>query len=425
QSLSETNEAITTSGQLTASDVDNEDNAFKTSTLVGTYGTFNIDESGAWTFIANDAFDALNENENISETFSVASIDGTASTVTIQINGTNDAATVSSESQSLSETNEAITTSGQLTASDVDNEDNAFKTSTLVGTYGTFNIDESGAWTFTANDNFDALNENENISETFNVASIDGTASKVTIQINGTNDAATVSSESQEINETDSAITTGGQLTSNDVDNEDNTFISDTLIGTYGTFNIDESGAWTFIANDAFDALNENENISETFSVASIDGTASTVTIKINGTNDTATVSSESQSLSETNEAITTSGQLTASDVDNEDNTFISETLVGSYGTFNIDKSGTWTFTANDAFDALNENENISETFNVASIDGTASTVTIQINGTNDAAVVSSQRLEVDETDSAIITGGQLTSNDVDNEDNTFISDTL
>ncbi|WP_299660704.1 BspA family leucine-rich repeat surface protein [uncultured Psychromonas sp.] len=423
--INETDAPITTAGQLTASDVDNEDNTFISDTLIGTYGTFNIDESGAWTFIANGAFDALNENENISETFNVASIDGTASTVTIQINGTNDAATVSSESQSLSETNEAITTSGQLTASDVDNEDNAFKTSTLVGTYGTFNINESGAWTFTANDAFDALNENENISETFNVASIDGTVSTVTIKINGTNDAATVSSESQSLSETNEAITTSGQLTASDVDNEDNTFISDTLIGTYGTFNINESGAWTFTANDAFDALNENENISETFNVASIDGTVSTVTIKINGTNDAATVSSESQEINETDSAITTGGQLTSNDVDNEDNTFISDTLIGTYGTFNIDESGAWTFTANDAFDALNENENISETFYVASIDGTASTVTIQINGTNDAAVVSSQRLEVDETDAPITTAGQLTASDVDNEENTFAANTI
>ncbi len=99
--LSETNDSITTSGQLTANDVDNEDNTFIASTLVGSYGTFNLTASGAWTFTANDAFDALNENESVSETFNVASIDGTASTVSIQINGTNDAATVSSESQVL------------------------------------------------------------------------------------------------------------------------------------------------------------------------------------------------------------------------------------------------------------------------------------------------------------------------------------
>ncbi len=425
KAINETDAPITTSGQLTASDVDNEDNTFIANTLVGSYGTFKLTESGAWTFTANDAFDALNENESVSETFNVASIDGTASTVTIQINGTNDAATVSSESQEINETNDSITTSGQLTASDVDNEDNTFIANTLVGSYGTFNLTASGAWTFTANEAFDQLNENESVSETFNVASIDGTASTVSIQINGTNDAATVSSESQEINETNDSITTSGQLTANDVDNEDNTFIASTLVGSYGTFNLTASGAWTFTANDAFDQLNENESVSETFNVASIDGTASSVNIQINGTNDAATVSSESQEINETNDSITTSGQLTASDVDNEDNTFIANTLVGSYGAFNLTASGAWTFTANDAFDALNENENVSETFNVASIDGTASTVSIQINGTNDAATVSSESQEINETNDSITTSGQLTANDVDNDNDSFISDTL
>ncbi len=99
----------------------------------------------------------------------------------------------------------------------------------MVGSYGEFNLTASGAWTFTANDAFDALNENESVSETFNVASIDGTASTVSIQINGTNDAATVSSESQSLSETDAPITTSGQLTANDVDNDNDSFIPDTL----------------------------------------------------------------------------------------------------------------------------------------------------------------------------------------------------
>ncbi|WP_166373315.1 Ig-like domain-containing protein, partial [Psychromonas sp. SA13A] len=353
-------------------------------------GYFTIDaNSGAVTLtevgeatLANDAL--IDTYFKLSVVANDGQIDSLEMTADILFSATNDAALVSLETKVINEADEPITTSGQLTASDVDNEDNTFISETLVGSYGTFNIDKSGTWTFTANDAFDALNENENISETFNVASIDGTASTVTIQINGTNDAAVVSSQRLEVDETDSAIITGGQLTSNDVDNEDNTFISDTLIGTYGTFNIDESGAWTFAANDNFDALNENENISETFNVVSIDGTASTVTIQINGTNDAAVVSSQRLEVDETDAPITTAGQLTASDVDNEENTFAANTIVGKYGTFTINASGAWVFTAKSAFNQLIEGEHYAETFNVSSIDGTISTVTIQINGTRE-----------------------------------------
>ena len=92
--------------------MDNTDDSFTADTIVGTIGTFDIDAAGAWSFTANSAFDDLNVGDNVTETFNVTSVDGTASTVTIQINGTNDAATVSSASQTLTETDAALTTTG-------------------------------------------------------------------------------------------------------------------------------------------------------------------------------------------------------------------------------------------------------------------------------------------------------------------------
>ncbi|WP_220733816.1 VCBS domain-containing protein, partial [Shewanella morhuae] len=67
------------------------------------------------------------------------------------------------------------------------------------------------------------------------------------------------------------------------------------------------------------------------------------------------------------------------------------------------------TFTANSAFDALNVGDSITETFNVTSIDGTPSTVKITIEGTNDAAVVSSADVTLTETNAPLTTGGTLT----------------
>ena len=74
------------------------------------------------------------------------------------------------------------------------------------GTYGDFTIDAGGNWTFTANSTFDSLDETQSISETFNVTSVDGTPSTVQITINGTNDAATVSSASDTLTETDAIL---------------------------------------------------------------------------------------------------------------------------------------------------------------------------------------------------------------------------
>ena len=101
-----------TSGTLTATDPDNPDNTFTPSSTTGTIGDFSIDAAGNWTFTANSAFDNLNVGDSVNETFNVTSVDGTPSTVQITINGTNDAATVSSDSQTLAETDVPVSDLG-------------------------------------------------------------------------------------------------------------------------------------------------------------------------------------------------------------------------------------------------------------------------------------------------------------------------
>jgi VCBS repeat-containing protein len=323
----------------------------------------------------------------LTDTFTVYAEDGAAKVVTVTINGTNDAAIVSSASEELTETNAPLSTSGTLTSDDVDNPDNVFTPGSTTGAIGDFSIDAAGNWIFTANSAFDSLNVGGSVSETYNVTSVDGTPSTVKITINGTNDAAIVSSASKELTETNASLSTSGTLTSDDVDNPDNVFTPGSTTGLIGDFSIDASGNWTFTANSAFDSLNVGDSVSETYNVTSVDGTASTVEITVNGTNDAAIVSSAVVALAETNAPLSTSGTLTSDDVDNPDNAFTASSTTGSIGSFSIDASGHWTFTANSAFDSLNVGGSVSETYHVTSIDGTPSTVQITINGTADGPV--------------------------------------
>ncbi|WP_032546666.1 VCBS domain-containing protein, partial [Vibrio splendidus] len=203
---------------------------------------------------------------------------------------------------------------------DVDNPDNAFTPDSITGTNGDLTIDANGHWAFTANSAFNQLNVGDKIEETFTVSSIDGTTSTIKVTINGTNDAATVSSATVAIDETDKAVTTSGTLTSTDVDNPDNTFTPDSISGTNGDLTIDANGHWVFTASSSFNQLNVGDKVEETFTVSSIDGTASTIKVTINGTNDKATVSTATISVDETDKAVTTSGTLTSTDVDNPDN---------------------------------------------------------------------------------------------------------
>ncbi len=416
----ETDKAVTTSGTLTSTDVDNPDNAFTPDSISGTNGDLTIDANGHWVFTANSAFNQLNVGDKVEETFTVSSIDGTPSTIKVTINGTNDKATVSSATVAIDETDKAVTTSGTLTSIDVDNPDNTFTPDSIAGTNGDLTVDANGHWVFTANSAFNQLNVGDKVEETFTVSSVDGTPSTIKVTINGTNDKATVSSATVAIDETDKAVTTSGTLISNDVDNPDNTFTPDSISGTNGDLTIDANGHWMFTANSAFNQLNVGDKVEETFTVSSVDGTASTIKVTINGTNDDATVSSATVAIDETDKAVTTSGTLTSIDVDNPDNAFTPDSITGTNGDLTIDANGHWVFTANSAFNQLNIGDKIEETFTVSSVDGTPSTIKVTINGTNDTATVSSATVAIDETDKAVTTSGTLTSTDVDNPDNTF-----
>src|SRR5439155_1461497 len=186
--------------------------------------------------------------------------------------------------------------------------------------------------------------------------------------------------------------------TVSDVDSAQ-TFVPQTnLAGTNGTFSIAANGAWTYTANSAFDNLNVGQSVSDTFTVASADGTTSTVQVTINGTKDAAVLSSATVALAETTAALRTACSLTVSDVDSAQ-TFVAQTNVaGANGTFSIAANGAWTYTANSAFDNLNVGQSVSDSFTVASADGTTSTVQVTINGTNDAAVLSSATVALSET---------------------------
>src|SRR6185312_4768360 len=403
-----------TGGTLTISDVDSPATFVAQSNTAGTYGHFSIGTDGVWSYTANSALDSLNVGQSVSDTFQVTSADGTQTSVQVTIHGTNDAAQMSSETVLLNESNAPLTANGALTISDVDSPA-TFQTQTnTAGSYGHFSIDATGAWTYTANSAFDSLNVGDTLTDTFQVLSADNTPTSVTVKILGTNDAAVLSSAVVDLNETNAPLTTGGTLTISDVDSPATFVAQSNTAGTNGHFSIDTAGVWTYTANSAFDNLNVGQSVSDTFQVLSADGTATSVQVTIHGTNDAAVLSSAVVDLNETNAPLTTGGTLTISDVDSPATFVAQSNVAGSNGHFSIDASGVWSYTANSAFDSLNVGQSVSDTFQVSSADGTQTSVQVTIHGTNDAAVLSSTTVDLNETNAPLTTGGTLTVSDID-----------
>src|SRR5206468_4320567 len=135
------------------------------------------------------------------DTFSVASADGTLTSVTINILGTNDAAVLSADTNNLTDTNLAPDTSTActLTISDVDSPATFVAQAATAGTYGTFALDAAPARPSSARSAHNEFAAGSTYTDTFSVASADGTLTSVTINILGTNDAAVLSAKLEDL----------------------------------------------------------------------------------------------------------------------------------------------------------------------------------------------------------------------------------
>jgi VCBS repeat-containing protein len=186
----------------------------------------------------------------------------------------------------------------------------------------------------------------------------------VTVNILGTNDAAEFSAEVADLVDTDIALGTSGQMLSTDVDSPTVFVEQQAVIGQYGVFSIGIDGIWTYDATSAHDEFLGGVTYTDIFSVFSVDGTESNVTVNILGTDD-APVLTAPADINYTDTIFkdtfaTVTGQLIASDVDsslltygieggieNSDGTI---SQINEYGELIVNiATGAYTFVANAA----------------------------------------------------------------------------
>jgi len=301
--------------------------------------------------------------------------------------------------QSVGE-DETGTVGGTLTASDVDNADDTFTAATVAGDYGSLTIGVGGDYTYDlteANSAVQALNTMDTLTDTIEVTSVDGTTQDIVITINGANDAAvvtgTIAGSVTEGNVGDATVTASGTPVISDVDADDTPSFADTMSAAgdngFGSFVL-TSGTWTYTLDQSaagVQALNATDTLTDTHTFTATDGTTQLVTVTINGANDAATIGGNTtQSVGE-DATGTVGGTLTASDVDNADDSFTAETVAGTYGSLTIAANGVYTYDlteANATVQNLSDGETLTDTIEVMSVDGTTQDITVTINGADD-----------------------------------------
>ncbi|MFA0254627.1 VCBS domain-containing protein, partial [Vibrio breoganii] len=435
---------MTASGKLTVADVDHGEDGFKVQTLTSTghnhhYGTLTIQQNGTWAYIIdNNRRDVqqLHEGEKVVEHFTVTSIDGTAThTIAVTLVGKNNAPVVAHvASQAATESGTKLT--GQLHATDIDNDSSSMTYSLQSGTHAPagFVLHSDGSYSFDPkNGAYNALAKGEHQTITAHVAATDnhhGTSEPkdIEIVITGTNDAATISGPST-INVTDNSsvnshtVSSTQQLHISDVDHNENHFRAQSSIApdssnpsqsglstsAYGHLSITDDGHWKYHVDhaDRVKAIPNRQHVTETFTVHAIDGTAHTITVTLDGKNEAATFSGTLVGEVVDGTSTSVSGTLKVTDIDHGESGLTVENSniqpshtdthghsglsSSSYGHLRVDTQGHWAYNVDDghAFQQIPAGQAVTETFSVHAKDGTSHNVVITLTGSNDAPTVS------------------------------------
>ena len=405
--------------------------------------------------------------------------------ITVTINGTNHGPEVVPGEHVLNVV-EDVTVSQEGNLNDIIKDDEGLnnlhfsingKGTVVEGEYGTLHIDPAtGKYIYTLNNadpEVQGLNSEDNIQEIFTITVRDKhgemTTVDVTVNVKGTDDTPELTlgkvlsvreGDADAVGDTavgfDKDIADQGHLTYSFGKDADGNPLTE-ITNEYGTFTIDpKTGAYTFTLDNTSEtvlkmAAGRLYETSINVTVTDTSGLSDTkeLVVNIEGTNTAPVITSGEHGVIIANPAplvedggvSKVTGQVTAREYDEGDHVvafkFVNDkgdlvdSLTGKYGTISIDKDGNYTYTFNNGqAQHLGAGEMAAEHFNVVAVDTygaqttTPSDLQIQIQGTNDAPVITSPTPVLNLTElasgQAEITG-TITFNDADKKaDGTF-----
>ncbi|MFC1236516.1 VCBS domain-containing protein [Vibrio sp. F74] len=410
---------------------------FVVESIVGKYGTLQVDSSGQYQFTLNtqsQPFIALTDKTLGTDTFTLYRTDGSTFIVHIPVTGKQDQALISGDlSGNVTEDTNVdqqglLQVSGKLDIVDPDQGESGLQAETIQGLYGVITTDSQGHWQYQV-DNSQAVVQQlltgGALHESIDIHTIDGTVQTLDLTIGGTDDNATISGIDIGNLTEDLTLQTSGKLTVNDLDAGESHFSSGDIIGLLGTLHLQENGNWSYDldnSNSTVQSLKQGATTQDIITVQSADGSTHQVTITVNGINDKAVITgTATASLTEDKDLMSgailhADGQLIATDPDAGQSQFTADHLQGQYGEMSINSNGHWSYTAHNAGTAvqgLKTGEQLTETLLVHSIDGTEQKVTVTIDGTDDKPVITTITAST-AIEGATATTGTITSTDKD-----------
>ena len=414
----------------------------------GQYGSLTIDQNGKWTYtLDNDSakVQAPAEGQKVTDTITVTVDDGnggkTTQTITITITGTNDAAIITpskpgDDAGSVKE-DDKLTTGGKLDVTDKDAGEASFKPQTdFKGDHGKFSIDANGNWKYEL-DNNDPKVQALGVARSWSRPSKSSppTAPRARSPSPSTAPTTPRSSAARPPAKSPMAATPAPPASSARPTSTSTTPTPGPSATTARARHLHrrpdrQVDLQPDPANTSVKELKTGESITETFTVYVDDG-------KGQDPRDHHRQDQRHQRrrhhhpeqagrrrrFGQGRRQAHHRRQLDVVDPDKGEAVFKPQTdFKGDHGKFSIDANGNWKYELDNndpKVQALGVGEKLVETFEVVTADGTKGTVTVTINGTNDAPVISGQASgEVTDGGNTSATG-QLGKTDVDVNDTT------
>ena len=288
------------------------------------------------------------------------------------------------------------------------NADTSFIAKTQTTSLGEITYDVQGDWQYQLNNQLSevqTLGAGDTLTEVITLTAQNGSVFFIEITINGSNDQASISGTTTKAITEDSnnssdgkTVEVSGKLNILDIDSGEAGFVAEDQINTtYGTAEVNIEGEWRYVLNNdlsSIQSLTSDSQLTDFFSVHSLDGTNETIQITIQGTNDTPLLNGSNQAALNLDTADTVSGQLEINDPDFGESHFQASTnIAGSFGTGSIEENGHWSYQVDiehSEISNLDSNTLLYDTFVVATADGTEQTIIIPISNTPETITTAS-----------------------------------
>ena len=325
-----------------------------------------------------------------------------------------------------------------------------------IGDGGILTLNADGSYSFDPNGQYESLDDGENLPQTVNytITTDDGSTATTTlvITVNGVNDAPTAVNDVEPVAFGEDAGVTAGSINllanDSDVDIEPITAVAAATSSAAGAdVVVNADGTYTYDASSfaGFQALAAGETTTDTFTYQVTDGDATstaTVTVTITGSNDAPTAVADAGATDE--DTVLNVGPLVgivSNDTDPDATDVLTVAQVGltagtmapanvgvpialGAGLLTVNVDGSYSFDPNGGYEALDTGDAPTETFSYQVSDGNGGldteTVTITINGVNDAPVANDDVAAVAEGATA---GGNVLTNDTDVDDVPTVSE--